>query len=78
MVSKLDYYCYTESSFFILSDDLTIIGVEYNKIKKKFILNNKIIRKEKMNNQINSMMTYYGNTITVYTILVNELSLIHI
>ena len=42
MVSKLDYICLKESKFLILSDNLMILGVEFNEdwdeskfIKKK-------------------------------------------
>ena len=54
--------------FTVLSDDLTILGVMYN---KRFS-NYKIIKKEKINDSKQSIMTYYGNSRTVNTFLVDE------
>ena len=42
-MSKLEYNCWNESGFVVLSDDLTIIGVEYN-----LYGNSQIIKKRKV------------------------------
>ena len=53
----------------MLSDDLTIIGVKYDKDNK---YDCKIIIKKKINDKTNSIMTYNGNTNRVNTLLVNQ------
>ena len=58
-----------ESGFLVLSDDLTIIGVQYDKDKS---YNSKIIKKEKINDKTDSIMTYNGNSNCVDTLLVNQ------
>ena len=72
MVSKLDYYCSSETNFFIFSDDLTIIGVENNKYRGIFENSGRIIKKEKLNDRLQSIMIYDKNTNNVNTILVDE------